>query len=637
MATAGDIESAGEAGATPRRGFRLPHALPHLEGRRGTIVRAIYFLLAIVTLIVIAGSFWFNGRDFLGNMPTAAAYGFRTQTGPGGPTIAGVSGAQARASGLRQGDRFLSIDGEPLPASATEFDIGERLAADADGRVTIVARSRDGAVRVHRLTRTAVTAQTIEPTTRMPLWLFIGLGFAATQLPLAMWFAASLLLALRRPRDPEAMLFAFALLLFNFNRGAAFWLYAIAGVSGELLETITSVGGALMMAAMAGFPDGRFRSIVARCVFAIAALLALLILWPTDYGLAGPLFLLCNLGVLVSLWLRYRRETPGVERQQIKWAVLGFASALALLLPVQISGLLGLLEGEGALPYLLDTVLPPLALMLVPVGLLVSLLRYRLYDADQVISRSAGYALLTLLLGATFAGTAKGMEYFFETSFGRDAGALPGAIGAGLAVVLITPMHNRIHRWAERRFQKALLHLRRDLPLCAGDLRETAGLEQLLGTVLARIGTGVRATRSAVVLREETGPRVAAIRDIDKAGTDEWRTGWTPSPNQEGLDCDPRDPLFPMRIALTVDSGAAPETIGWILLGPRPDGSFYGKDEQEALAEIADPVARAVQIVKVREERQKQQDRRFAALEAAVAKLANGRQNRKGEPLTGSA
>jgi hypothetical protein len=91
-----------------------------------------------------------------------------------------------------------------------------------------------------------------------------------------------------------------------------------------------------------------------------------------------------------------------------------------------------------------------------------------------------------------------------------------------------------------------------------------------------------------------------------------------------------------MRVPLRVRHGSG-APLGWILLGPRPDGSFYGKDEQEALAEIADPVARAVQIVKVREERQKQQDSRLSALEAAVAKLANGRRRPKNEPLEGSA
>jgi hypothetical protein len=75
-----------------------------------------------------------------------------------------------------------------------------------------------------------------------------------------------------------------------------------------------------------------------------------------------------------------------------------------------------------------------------------------------------------------------------------------------------------------------------------------------------------------------------------------------------------------MRVPLRVRHlGGAP--IGWILLGPRPDGSFYGKDEQEALAEIADPVARAVQIVLLREKREAAGREEIALLHARLASL----------------
>ena len=69
--------------------------------------------------------------------------------------------------------------------------------------------------------------------------------------------------------------------------------------------------------------------------------------------------------------------------------------------------------------------------------------------------------------------------------------------------------------------------------------------------------------------------------------------------------------------------------VGWLLLGPRPDGSFYGHDEREALAATADPVARAIRIDQQREAReqrvqseQRRQQRRIAALERKLAELA---------------
>jgi hypothetical protein len=42
--------------------------------------------------------------------------------------------------------------------------------------------------------------------------------------------------------------------------------------------------------------------------------------------------------------------------------------------------------------------------------------------------------------------------------------------------------------------------------------------------------------------------------------------------------------------------------LGWLLVGPRPDGSIAGSDEREALEEdIAVPLARSLRIVLNRE------------------------------------
>jgi len=43
-----------------------------------------------------------------------------------------------------------------------------------------------------------------------------------------------------------------------------------------------------------------------------------------------------------------------------------------------------------------------LGIIIVALGFLVSLLRFRLFDAETVISRSAAYAALTIALVATF-------------------------------------------------------------------------------------------------------------------------------------------------------------------------------------------------------------------------------------------
>ena len=54
--------------------------LPALSGRRARVVLGAYACLATLIFVIIAGSFWFNARDYFGNIPAAAEYGFRTHT-----------------------------------------------------------------------------------------------------------------------------------------------------------------------------------------------------------------------------------------------------------------------------------------------------------------------------------------------------------------------------------------------------------------------------------------------------------------------------------------------------------------------------------------------------------------------------
>jgi hypothetical protein len=317
---------------------------------------------------------------------------------------------------------------------------------------------------------------------------------------------------------------------------------------------------------------------------------------------------------------RYRAFPPGAERQQIKWVVMGFcmtAIAAIILTPLP--------QVQGNAPYYLCyLVLRLFVFISLPLGLLVSLLRYRLYDAEATISRSAAYAVLTVSLLAIFAGSEKLIEVLGEHYFAGSVGAVASGLAAGIAAVLIAPLHHRVNHWAEHRFQKGLLRLRNGLPELVGDLRETAGLDQIARATLSRIAEGVRARRLALIM----GSSIIALRDTDAATVDSWRGRWTPGAGT-ALDCDRTDPDFPLRIPLAMEGEP---TFGWILLGPRPDGSFYGRDEREALAAIADPVARAITIVAQREATETihmQTTTRLSArieqLEEAVARLMRRR------------
>jgi hypothetical protein len=138
-------------------------------------------------------------------------------------------------------------------------------------------------------------------------------------------------------------------------------------------------------------------------------------------------------------------------------------------------------------------------------------------------------------------------------------------------------------------------------------------MNRIAAAVLDSVTLGVRARRAALLV----GDALTDARGIDAHEVEAWREGWTP-PAHQGLDCDRADPLFPVRVPLEADGHGR---VGWLLLGPRPDGSFYGKDERKALAAIADPVARAIQTVRARGSRETHMETILAAMMERLARL----------------
>ncbi len=455
-------------------------------------------------------------------------------------------------------------------------------------------------------------------------WALFGLNLAA----LLFLMAASVLLFRKRSGDPVAALLAIAYLAtgisLHFGEGSAtapgFESFRLA------LEVLAIVCTTL---AMLRFPDGRFvpawsRFIVLPLVgWAIARWSHLL---PDQANVFVSIAVM--LFSMAAVLFRYTRLPQGPQRQQVRWVLFGFAIGLSLnLVSVILFTRLSLPLGREELIWTWVTAraLNTLFVVVMALGMLVSLLRYRLYDVDTVISRSAGFAVMTAVLIATFAATEKVVEMLGQQWLGGRAGALTASVAAAVVALLIAPLHNRAQDWAERRFRKNLVHLRRSLPECAADLRETATLPELAGEVLRQIASGVRPRHAAVLV----GDKIVDSRGIASAEVERWAAATELATDADELECERRDALFPLRMPLRVSYVASGTPLGWILLGPRPDGSFYSSDEQRTLTNIAGPVARALSVAAAREarllddqRRWEQQSARIAGLEERVEQLS---------------
>ena len=592
----------------PRRWtLRLPERLPNLNGKWLTAYTVLWAILLPISLAsAVRGTYL-----ALTIVPMWSPYGIATTDAPEGLRIDSAMNDAARAQGIRAGDYVVAVDGFTLPATGGRAAARSRV-IKADGAVTDFLMRRPGGETYNaQLVRSmAYDRQRFRDAGLNWSVTWASSKFRSMMLP-ALFIGAGVLLFLRRRREAVPALLSMAFLIFGGIVNNA----DLSGVGARALAAVSTVGNVCLFAALLVFPSGRFEP-----RWTLIPMLALPIIAVIDpSGPAGSAvggFLV--LSALAALISRYRRVGEGTERLQLRWAFLGLVIG-TILFAMALAGSAATYAWQAEDPrwlaweFAFFQAFGTGGLGVMALSLIVSILRYRLYDADTVIGRSAAYGVLTIGFVALFAASQKIIELIGQQYLGQNLGGLAGGIGAALAAVAVAPMHNRAQRWAEKRFQNALYRLRHGLPALVGDLRETSGLEQIAGATLDSLVDGVRARRAALV----AGDEVVDAREISAKDVKRWLRNWSPAPHG-GIDCDRSDEMFPVRVPLEAEGHGR---VGWLLLGPRPDGSLFGKSEFDAIEEVAEPVARAVQVVTMRVAREAELEGRFAAIERSIRQL----------------
>ncbi|HLX35605.1 MAG TPA: hypothetical protein VKR30_10250 [Candidatus Limnocylindrales bacterium] len=156
--------------------------------------------------------------------------------------------------------------------------------------------------------------------------------------------------------------------------------------------------------------------------------------------------------ILASVVQRYRRSS-GVERQQFKWfafaatpAIAGFAVGVAT--GGGASG--NIWSGVSAVAYVIALV----ASILMPVAIGIAILRYRLYEIDVVIRRTAVYVPLTALLAGIYAAAVGLLQRLFIATTGNPSdGAI--VLSTLILATTFTPIKNALQGVVDRRFRDA--------------------------------------------------------------------------------------------------------------------------------------------------------------------------------------
>jgi hypothetical protein len=214
-----------------------------------------------------------------------------------------------------------------------------------------------------------------------------------------------------------------------------------------------------------------------------------------------PLFLASASAPLVRF-----RHARAEQRQQLKW----FAYAVGLLVGViLLSG--PLLPGWA---NDLSGIVIVVAVWGIAAAIGIAVLRYRLYDIDQIINRTLVYGLLTALLGGVYAGTV----LVLGQVFGGIGAQLPSWAVAGttLAVAaLFQPARRRIQAVVDRRFNRRKYDAAKTVEAFSARLRDEVDLDALTAELLVVVDQTIQPTRALLWLRPSSqGQRTSWDADV---------------------------------------------------------------------------------------------------------------------------
>ncbi len=206
-----------------------------------------------------------------------------------------------------------------------------------------------------------------------------------------------------------------------------------------------------------------------------------------------PVLVLLLLLGIASVIVRFRRSS-GVERQQMKWFVAAAAVVLLAMLGMAVFFTLGMQDLANGSYFVFNIVIG-----LVPIAIGIAVLRYRLYEIDRLISRTIGWATVTVVLVGAFSLLVLGSSAVLEPLTGGNTLAVAGP--TLVVAAHFTPLRSRVQRAVDRRFDRARYDGER-LVGAFGDLRDEVDLEVIRADVLATVDQAVRPASVGLWLRE---------------------------------------------------------------------------------------------------------------------------------------
>lgn len=476
--------------------------------------------------------------------------------------------------------RITAVDGTSVSGSSAEVVAG--MIASKGGQsveltIAHIGKLKSKPAEVMSVTPSAKTAQSVlrkDDRSFKVATQLIDLSLAALLL-ISGWLSRA-----RRFDSTVNIAFAFVMVLAATVGSSRLWQYVGAD---DGLYYCYVAWLALLLAVLPAWPDGAFRPVWTRVSLVVGPLLAVGVFWnrkeieQSSMTSAAALGLL-TLPIAVAAIRRFHLEENQRERQQLKWVFLGFGFGLGCVL----AGLL-VPENGAWLPEQFSWIaryatfaLRRFGVLLMVGGLLLSLIEFRLNDADAVIGRSAAYAALVTSLAVVWAIAESFADSTVKGIAGASNSTLALSISTIVTVAVLAPSHERALRWARAYFQAGLI-----------------ALEELPHRLVRWHGHGPEnlAERALAAIVEGVDPSSAALAWVNAAG----EATILASSQASDADVAERLRLPPGRNRTAqleyLFEGATSRCSLVLLLGRRADGATYTREEQSAIQGLLEPLA----------------------------------------------
>ena len=316
-------------------------------------------------------------------------------------------------------------------------------------------------------------------------------------------------------------------------------------------------------------------------------------------------FVVALIASAVLLVRRFVISKSMVARQQLKWVVWGTVLATA---PFTVLYALGFIFGETAGPFTDVAILP---LILIPLALGYSVVRYRLMDVELVVRRVAVYALTTLAIAVAI-----GSIVYFAGLYALSGEVTTGEITLRLIlsvtamaciVMIAAPVKNFLQQRVDRIFYGRRYDMRHSLLDFGRTISATTALDPLLDSLISRLREVMNVERLAIFIedgRATGGYRVARTAGLaaavnvplDFREMIRTRSAETGVVRADDLESAPEGDGYVRRVLhYYVPCVVRGRMVAVIGLGRSADGALLSSEDVEILRTVSGYIAVAIE------------------------------------------